>query len=689
MNPTVVPVLFQARDQMSATLAKMQGNAARFANSTAEKFKKAGQSAFAMGRKAAVVGAVVATPLVLMAKSAVEFEDRMSDVGKTTGMQGVELRRFGDDLLAMSTKTRTSIDDLATIAEVGGQLGVPRKEMIKFTAAANQFSIALGADFSGGVEEAVASISKMKTLFKDTRALDISQAITRSGSAINELGAVGNGTSANITDFGLRMGALPDALKDTATNTLALGAYLEEMGINSQIAAGGMSNLLLVAGQNLPMFAKQMGVSASAAKEMLAQNPSKFAQEFASSFKGMAPEKLASKLQELKLGSQETIKVIGALSSDQVDAATGMNRLATLQGISNKAFAENNSLKSEAAKKEATAAAQMAKFRNNLKAMSITLGNALLPMINDLVEAVTPVIQGIANWVKNNRWLAGTIMKVAVGVAGMSFAVSGASFAVGGFQKAMVLMKTPLGMAVVAIGALAVAYTTLEQYTRRASTAEELASEVRSRALDKTLDQRLEVRKLFDEMRRLKEGSDGYKNALAKIEAMQPGITEKYNLQKKAVNQLTAAEKDLTQSIMARAMEEVRAEMIKEKMRAAIQRKEKGTTWLDELSAFGASVNATNLNAANSIGLTDAKMKKTQFTATDVMNADINKSLLEASRLEDQSKAANPEAAKQKSFFENALNINITGLPDGSNATMDGKQVSTKSGLMPKLSSTR
>jgi len=693
MNPTIVPVLFRARDQMSATLARMQGNTSRFARTTAEQFRNAGQSALNVGKKAAVAAAIFATPLVLMAKSAVDFEEKMSDVGKTTGMQGVELRRFGDDLLAMSTKTRTSIDDLATIAEVGGQLGVPRKEMIKFTAAANQFSIALGSDFSGGVEEAVSSISKMKTLFKDTRGLDISQAITRSGSAINELGAVGNGTSANITDFGLRMGALPDALKDTATNTLALGAYMEEMGIDSQIAAGGMSNLLLVAGQNLPKFAKQMGISAKSAKELLAQNPTQFASDFSKSFKGMAPDKLAAKLQDLKIGSQETIKVVGALSSDQIDMATGMTRLATLQGISNKAFAENNSLKSEAAKKEATAAAQMAKLKNNVKAMSITLGNALLPMLNELVQAITPMIQSAANWIKNNRQLAGTILKVVAGAAAMAGAISAVSFVVGGLQKGFVIAKVamkafnlismvglgPLALVAAGITAVVLVVTAAKDAWNKYNVAASVNADVTQRAFDKTVDQRAEMQILFNTLRRTKTGTDEYRGALAKIEEMQPGITKKYNLQAGALDNISRAEKDLTRNIMARAEAEARAELLKESIKKEMQMKAEGPSmWNQFMGAVGGSggLGAQILNQA------------------DIREQQNRSAILGDQVAEDQRKAAvaaNPEQAAVAAMesFKQVININVD--PSTGAVTVGEKNTGSgiMGGLMPKLNTTR
>jgi TP901 family phage tail tape measure protein len=672
MNPTVIPAIFRAKDEMSAKMKAMQQAAASFN----DKLASAGKTAFSVARKAAIVGTVIAAPLVLSAKAAVDFEEKMADVSKTTGMNGSTLERFGNDLLAMSTKTRTSIDDLSTIAEIGGQLGIAQKDLLGFTKSANEFNIALGKDFSGGVEEAVASIGKIKTLFTQTKDLNIADAISKTGSAINELGAVGNGTSANITDFTLRMGALPENLKATAQSTMALGAYLEEMGIDSQIAAGGMTNLLLVAGREINGFAKQMGISSDQAKQLLAQDPTKFASKFASSFKGMAPEKMAQSLEGLKVGSQETIKVIGAL---------GMNtqRLTDLQNISNKAFAENNSLKNEAAKKEQTAAAQMAKLKNNMQALAITVGNALLPVINDLVQAVMPYVQGIANWIKNNKALTGTIVKVALAAAGLAYGISIVAGAIGVYQKAVViaeaaqkiwnmtLLANPIGLVIVGVAALAAGIYGLSKAFSGMTTSEELASDVRKRAMENTIDQRVEVQLLFNALRNAKVGSDQYKSTLEKIDQLSPGLTAKYNLQAGALNNINKAEKELINNIMKRAEAEARAEMLKESVKEELRLKQEGPGMLNNFvgQMFGPALGTVVTENLHQKDIADEQNKQ-QILSQQIYQAE---------------QPANPAAAKAKNG-EQKIVIEFSNLPDWMKPMM--KNANNGAG-MPILSKTK
>lgn len=447
-----IPAIFSAIDKFTGPVGKMQSALQKFGETAEQRMTGIDRKMRPIGKAALVTGAAIAAPLALAARAATAFEDKLTDVGKTTGLQGAELEKFGSSILSMSGKTRTSIDDLVKIGEIGGQLGIAKGELLGFTDSVNKFNVALGKDFSGGVEEAATKIGNIKTLFKETRQIDIASSIQKAGSAINELGAVGSGTSANITDFTLRLGALPDALKPALSNTLALGTFLEELGIDAQIGAGGMTNFLLVAGKNIDGFASQMKISSVQAKALLSQDPTEFAKKFAVSLNGLAPDKLAKKLDDLKIGSQETIKVVGALGS-------GVGRLTELQNVASKAFQEGTSLQNEYNKKNENTAAKLAKARNNMEAFTILIGTQLLPMLGDLIQMVTPVIQRFVDWAKENPGITKTILKISLGVAALSFALAGVSGVIAIATKAMavfnfIMAMNPIGLTVIAIVAM-------------------------------------------------------------------------------------------------------------------------------------------------------------------------------------------------------------------------------------------
>ncbi|OOQ57119.1 phage tail tape measure protein [Mucilaginibacter pedocola] len=449
-----VPTIFTAVDKFTGTLFKMQGGLSRFG----KKAKSISDASANVGKKAGVGALAIAAPLAVVANSAIKFQDRLADISKTTGLVGAELDNYGARILKSSKSTRSSIDELLTIGEIGGQLGVASNELEKFTEASNVFNVALGSDY-GGVENAITQVGKIKSLFKETRGMDISDVITKSGSAINTLGAAGSGTSANINDFILRMGGLPDAIKPSLQTTAALGAFFEEAGIDAQIASGGLSNFFLIAAKDMSGFAKQMGLSTAAAKQLFTTDPTGFATKFSQSLSNLSPDQLAKRLKKLKVGTLETIKVIGALG-------TGTERLTALQLASADAFEKGTSLLTEYTTKNNTIAGKIAQAKNNFEAFSITLGNDLLPVLGRLLDQILPVISGVVSWVEQNPELATTILEVAAGISaflGVVSVVSGVISAATGLIWLWNLAwgANPIGIIIYAVVGLIAVVTTL------------------------------------------------------------------------------------------------------------------------------------------------------------------------------------------------------------------------------------
>jgi len=96
-------------------------------------------------------------------------------------------------------------------------------------------------------------------------------------------------------------------------------------------------------------------------------------------------------------------------------------------------------------------------------------------------------------------------------------------------------------------------------------------AEVAERTRENSIDQIAESKQLFRVLETTAVRTREYTQALADLEAMQPGITKAYNLDLLILRDLSAAEKDLTKNIMARAEAQARAELYKEKIKEAIQ----------------------------------------------------------------------------------------------------------------------
>ncbi|PWN67588.1 phage tail tape measure protein [Chryseobacterium oncorhynchi] len=267
-----------------------------------------------------VIAAVVASfaGILIKMQEVVDLNNKLVDaqtaVAKTTGMTIDEVKEL--TAAYVDFDTRTNKIDLLKIAEVGGRLGVPKAEIKEFTREVDKAYVALGDSFSGGVEKVAEKIGKIKGLFKETKDLGIPEAINQIGSGLNELGADGAASEENMADFALRIGQLPEALKPSIAETLALGGAFEESGIDAERASSGYMNFIRTAAKETAAFAKVMGISQKEVEKLINEDPMEFFLKFSEGAKGLDPVKLSQILDGLKLNSNEVLAVIGSASDN-------------------------------------------------------------------------------------------------------------------------------------------------------------------------------------------------------------------------------------------------------------------------------------------------------------------------------------------------------------------------------------
>lgn len=341
------------------------------------------------------------------AQDLLKISDAMADVRKTTGLALNEVKNLWDAFDEMDT--RTSKIDRLKIAEVGGRLGVPKEELESFVKEVDKAYVALGDSFEGGLENVVDSLGKIKGLFNDTKGKDYATAINEVGSALNELAAAGTASEGNISDFALRVGALPDSVKPSASAVLGLGAAFEESGIDSQVAASGFSNFIKVAGENIESFAKSMQISVEEAKKLYNEKPEEFFLRFAKGMKGVEGTQAIKIFDSLKINSLEVQKAVGAAANRTEAFSEALKR-------SKNAMEDANSLNKEFAVKNNNSAAIVDKLKNAFddlftKSNILNFFDGLIGAIGWITGASATASDGV-NELKNRMKLAWDILKV-------------------------------------------------------------------------------------------------------------------------------------------------------------------------------------------------------------------------------------------------------------------------------------
>lgn len=341
------------------------------------------------------------------AQDLLEISDAMADVQKTTGLALDEVKNLWDAFDEMDT--RTSKMDRLKIAEVDGRLGVPKEELESFVKEVDKAYVALGDSFEGGLENVVDSLGKIKGLFNETKGKDYATAINEVGSALNELAAAGTASEGNISDFALRVGALPDSVKPSVSAVLGLGAAFEESGVDSQIAASGFSNFIKVAGENIESFAKSMQISVAEAKKLYNEKPEEFFLRFAKGMKGVEGTQAIKIFDSLKINSLEVQKAVGAAANRTEAFSEALKR-------SKNAMEDANSLNKEFAVKNNNSAAIVDKLKNAFddlftKSNILNFFDGLIGAIGWITGASASASDGV-NELKNRMKLAWDILKV-------------------------------------------------------------------------------------------------------------------------------------------------------------------------------------------------------------------------------------------------------------------------------------
>lgn len=324
----------------------------------------------------------------LAAKSAIEFEDNLANVKKTTGATDQELEKIGQTLLDMSKSTRTSVNELIDIATIGGQIGISAKDITKFTNAIDKMNVALGDEFTGGAEEVTNAIGGLRQIFTDIRSDKVDEDLLKIGNAINILGADGLATGPVVADFSSRIGGLTSALGNSAGNILGMSATLQELSVTAERGGTAVGKTFQLMAKDSEKFAKIAGMSAADFKKTVDTDINGAFIKVLEGVNKLNPSatELATILDELGLTGSGNVEVFQKLSKN-------LDLLKDKQKTATKALGETNSIMDEYNTKNNTSAAELAKMRNQIIANTKTIGDQLIPVILKVSEHVAKLTE--------------------------------------------------------------------------------------------------------------------------------------------------------------------------------------------------------------------------------------------------------------------------------------------------------
>ena len=335
--------------------------------------------------------------------AAVDFEDGFSGVRKTVDTTEEEFQKLQDSFRELSKTTPINIADINKIGELGGQLGVVNADTEDVTATMTEFTrviAAMGVSTNLSVESAATDLARFANVMGTTAEYG-DETYSRLGSTIVALGNNFATTESDISNFGSRIAGAGKIAGLTEANVFAIGAAMSSVGIQAESGGTAVQKTLLAmneavisGGDQLEIFAGTAGMTTEDFATLWEEDAGAGFQSFVEGL-GLMGDDAIGVLDALGLKDQRLIRSFLSLSN-----AGGL--LGETMDLANVAFEENTALMDEAEKKYATTKSQITMMKNTFNDLGISIGNAVLPMLNDLLVQAKPFIDQVGGWLENN-----------------------------------------------------------------------------------------------------------------------------------------------------------------------------------------------------------------------------------------------------------------------------------------------
>lgn len=406
---------------------------------TAEKIQGVGGALTTIG---GTLTRTVTLPLIGAGATAVKFasdyESAFAGVRKTTDATEEEYQKLSDGILEMSKHMPTAATEIAGVMEAAGQLGIEVGSLESFT----KTMVMLGDSTNLSAREAAESLAKFANVTNMS-----SGDYDRLGAVIVDLGNNFATTERDIVDMGTRLAATGNLVGLSQAQIMAVATALSACGIEAEAGGSAISKLL----KQIEVAVKTFGTSNKVIQstgyslrelEMLADQDTTAFKSVAASL-GLTSDELknymdhASDLQDFadvagvtaeefiqawgedavgalglfidglndtERNGKSAVEILDEMGIKEVRLSNAVLALASSNGIltesadlANNAWKENTALTHEAEQRYATFESQCKMLWNQVKALGIELGTALMPVAKDLVGTAGDIVGWFAS----------------------------------------------------------------------------------------------------------------------------------------------------------------------------------------------------------------------------------------------------------------------------------------------------
>lgn len=365
----------------------------------------------------------IGSDLMETSQAAIDFESSMADVKKVVDFDTPQqFKEMGNDILEMTKTIPMAAQDLAQIVAAGGQSGIAREDLTGFAESAAKMGVAF--DISAG--QAGDMMAKWRTAFKmnQTEVVDLAD-------KINYLGNTTAASAPLISDVVTRIGPLCEVGGVAAGEIAALGASMVGSGIQSDVAATGLKNMILAltAGESATKSQvgalNELGLSAEDVAQGMQDNAKETILKVLNAIRGLDKVKQASVLSDLF--GKESLGAIAPLLSNLDGVQDNLNKVADSSKYA-------GSMEGEFSARSETTANSLQLAKNNMEAFKIAIGNGLIPAMTPMISLLTQGVKWVSGIAQEFPGAASVLGTAAVSIAIFCGAVGALSTLAGTVQ---------------------------------------------------------------------------------------------------------------------------------------------------------------------------------------------------------------------------------------------------------------
>lgn len=358
------------------------------------------------------LGATIAAPV----KAAIDFESTMADVKKVVDFDTPDgFKKMGQDIINMSKVLPMTANDIGKIVAAGGQSGIAAKELMTFAESA----IKMGVAFDITADQAGQAMAEMRSAFKMNQ-----QQVVVLADKINYLGNNTAASAKDIMEIVQRIGPLGEVAGTASGEIAALGATLRGMGVQNEIAATGIKNLMLslTAGKAATKSQREafarLGYSSTAVAKSMQLDSKKTMLVILKQVAKLRKHEQSAVLTQLF--GKEVVGSIAPLLTNIKELEKNFDAVADKMKYA-------GSMEKEYQARAATTANALVIFRNQITALGITIGSVLLPAVNSILKTISPWIGKVTELAQAHP----VVTKAIVATAGALITMRIATFAAG------------------------------------------------------------------------------------------------------------------------------------------------------------------------------------------------------------------------------------------------------------------